>query len=120
MIEEGLHEIGPAVLVIEVVGVLPYIAGQQGGLSFGQRVDGIWRGCDLELAAFGDEPAPTAAELAHSGRLELLLELVETTTVPIDRLRDLTRRRPAAPRFHAVPEERVVPHLGGVIENADP
>ena len=33
MVEEGLHEVGPAVLVVEIIGVLPNVAGQQRRLA---------------------------------------------------------------------------------------
>jgi|SRR6516162_1739662 len=117
MIEEGLYEIRPAVLVIEVIGVLPNIASEERCLPLGQRIDRVRRGGDLELAAFGDKPAPAAAKLADGCRLELLLELVEAAAITVDRLRDLSARRAAAIRLHAVPKESVVPHLRGVVED---
>src|SRR5712691_8399502 len=118
MVEEGLHEIRPAVLVIEIIGVLPDVAGEQRRLAFGQRVDRVRRRCNLELAAFGNEPAPAAAELTDGRCLELLLELVETAAVAVDRLRYRAGPGAAAVRLHAVPEEGVVPHLRGVVEQA--
>src|SRR5215469_2495054 len=117
MIEESLHKIGAAVLEVEVIGVLPHVAGKERRLTFGQRIDRVWGGADLELAAIGDKPCPAAAELTDRGRLELLLELVEAAAIPVDRLSDLPARRAAAVRLHRVPEEGVVPHLGRVVEH---
>src|SRR5207237_3116886 len=111
-------EIGPAVLEVEVVGVLPHIAGQERGLAFGQRVDGIRRPGDRELAAACDEPGPAAAELADCRRLEIVLELGEAAEVAVDRLGEVAARGAATLRLHAVPEEGMVPHLGGVVEDA--
>src|SRR5690348_18491397 len=104
MIDKGLDEVRPTVLVIEIVGVFPNIAGQQSRLAFSQRVDRIWGRADLELTALSDEPAPAAAELADRSRLELLLELIETAAIAVDRSRDLAGRRTAAVRLHAIPE----------------
>src|SRR5690242_15149545 len=118
MINKSLDEIRPAVLVVEIIGVLPHITGQERRLPFRERIDRIWRRADLELAALGNEPAPAAAELPDGGRLELLLELVEAAAVSVDRLRDFSGRRAAAARLHAVPKEGVVPHLRGIVEDA--
>src|SRR5947208_2548466 len=117
MIEEGLHEIRPAVLVIEVISVLPHVAGQERCLSLRQRIDRVRRRHDLDLPAIGDEPSPATAELADSRRLELLLEFIETAAATVDRLGNLSARRAAAVRLHAVPEESVIPHLSGVVED---
>src|SRR6266851_7044211 len=64
VVEKRLHEIGPAVLEVEIVGVLPDVAGEERGLALGQRVDRVRRAADRQLAAAGDEPGPAAAELA--------------------------------------------------------
>src|SRR5260370_41393912 len=85
MINESLDEIRPAVLVVEIIGVLPNVTGQERGLTFGQWIDRIRCRSDLELAAFCDEPAPTAAELADRGGFELLLELVGPAAVAVHR-----------------------------------
>src|SRR6266705_2521924 len=102
MVEKRLDEIGPAVLEIEVVGVLPHIAGQERGLAFGQRVDRIRRPGDRELPAAGNEPGPAAAELADRGRLEIVLEFGEAAEVAVDRLREVAAGAPAAIGLHAV------------------
>src|SRR5436190_18609605 len=111
VIEKGLDEIGPAVLEVEVVGVLPHIAGQERGLAFGQRVDRIRRPGNRELAAVGDEPGPAAAELADRGRLEIILEFGETAEIAVDALGEVAARGAAALRLHAVPEKGMVPYL---------
>src|ERR1700730_12460925 len=77
VVQEGLDEVRPAVLIVEVVSVLPHIAGQQRRLAFGQRIEGVRCGGDLELSAVADEPPPTAGELADRRRPEQLLALVE-------------------------------------------
>src|SRR5579863_8399935 len=115
VVEERLHEIGPAVLEVEIIGVLPHVAGHQRGLALAERVDRIRRPGDRELAAAGDEPGPAAAELADRGGLEIVLELGEAAEIAVDRLREVAARGAAAIGLHAVPEEGMVPHLRGVV-----
>src|ERR1700751_2399795 len=118
MITESLHEIRAPVLEVEIIRVFPHVAGQERGLALGQRIDRVWCGGDLELSAVGDKPCPATAELTDRRRLELLFELFEAAAITVDRLRDLPARRAATARLHRVPEEGVVPHLGGVVEHA--
>ncbi len=77
MVQESLHKIRAAVLEVEIIGMLPHVAGEERRLAFGQRIDRVWRGGDLELAAIGDKPCPAAAELTDRRGLELLFELIE-------------------------------------------
>src|SRR5438105_3070912 len=107
MVEKGLDKIRPPVLEIQIIGVLPYVAGQQRGLSFGHWVDRVRRAGDRQLAAAGDQPGPAAAELADCRRLEIVLEFGEAAEIAVDRLGDVTGRIAAALRLHAIPEEGV-------------
>src|SRR2546428_12787293 len=86
MVEEGLDEIGPPVLKVQIIGVLPHVAGEQRGRAFGERVYRVGGARDLELAAVSDEPGPAAAELADGRRLEIILELGQAAEIAIDRL----------------------------------
>src|SRR5579883_1779077 len=118
MVEEGLDEIGPAVLEVEIIGMLPDIAGQERRLALRERVDRGRRLRDLERAALEDEPSPAAAELRRGGLLELLLEFVEAAEGLLDAFGEIARRLSAAARLHAVPEEGVIPHLRRIVEDA--
>ena len=84
MVEKGLNKIRPAVLEVEVVGVLPDIAGQERGLPLGERGHGVRGASDLQLPAIGDEPGPAATELSDRRRLEIVLELGEPAEIAID------------------------------------
>ncbi len=73
---------------------------------------------DRKLRTVGDQPGPTRSELRRGGVGELLGELLVRTERRPDRVGHRARGRSAAVRRHAVPEERVVPVLGGVVEQA--
>jgi len=75
MVKEGLYEIRATVLEVEIISVFPHVAGQERRLAFGERIDRVWCGGDLELPTVGDEPRPATAELTDRRRLELLFEL---------------------------------------------
>ena len=63
-----------AMLIVEVVGMLPDVDGQQRPLRGGQGGSRV-RGCDnLQFAILEHEPRPAAAELVTSGADELLAE----------------------------------------------
>src|SRR5205814_6934514 len=72
---------------------------------------------DRELAVAVDQPGPAAAEAFHRGVGELLLEAIVSAEVRFDPLGDAAAGLAAALGPQAVPEERVVPCLRGVIEN---
>src|SRR5688572_29123004 len=58
--------IGPAVLVFQVVGVLPHIDAEDRLLAFHQRVVLVRRTGDFELAAVVNHPRPAAAKARRS------------------------------------------------------
>src|SRR3981081_3134857 len=105
MIEERLHEIWASVLVIEVIGMLPDVAGQQRGLAERERVDAVQGVGDLELPFFDHQPGPAAAELFDRRVLEIPPEFIAPPEIAFDRLCEIALRRAAALRLHAVPEE---------------
>src|SRR6267154_4190840 len=96
MIEERLHEIWASVLVIEVIGMLPDVAGQQRGLAERQRVDTVQGVGDLELPFLDHQPGPAAAELLDGRLLELFLEFMRSAEIALDRLREVALWRAAA------------------------
>src|SRR5690348_16202625 len=101
----GLHVVGPAVLVLEVVRVLPDIqAEDRGRLPVHDRVVLVRRADDRELAAVVDQPGPAGTEAGAAGRVELLLELLEVAEGLVDRLGELAARCAAALGRHDLPE----------------
>src|SRR5712691_4808236 len=100
VVEKRLDEIRAAVLEVEIVGVLPDVAGEERGLAFGERVDRVGGPGDRELAAAGDQPGPAAAELADRRRLEIVLELGEAAKIAVDRLGEVAARVAARSEEH--------------------
>src|SRR5665213_4316748 len=118
LVDHGVDVIGAAVLVIEVVGMFPYVDRQQCRLPLAERILGVRGFHELQLAAFGDQPSPSRAELGDAGLCKIGLELVVAAEIAVDHLRDLAGGPAARARLQAIPVERVVPHLRGVVEDA--
>src|SRR5918993_5772257 len=109
----GLEILGTAVLVLEVVGVLPDVVAkyrEARGLDDPghQRVVLVRGGDNGELAVRADDhPGPAGAEPAHAGLVELGLQRIEPTEGVVDRLGDLTLRCATAAGAHDLPEHGV-------------
>ena len=84
----------------------------------GDRGVGVEGLDDLQVAAFDHQPGPAAAELADTGCLELFLELIQAAPSGVDLVGQIAAGLAAAAGLHAFPIKRVVPDLGGVVENA--
>src|SRR5881394_633977 len=67
-VPESRYVIRAAILIVEIVGVLPYVQAQKrraadaGGCLAHQRAVLVGRRTDREFAAIDDEPSPTAAK----------------------------------------------------------
>src|SRR5208282_5606643 len=89
-VPEGLEIFGPAILVLEIVGMLPDVAAEK-RLAFDAADSFAHQGVilvsgrnELDFAMVDDQPGPTAAEPAHAGGLELFFEGVETAEGALD------------------------------------
>src|SRR5450759_2327262 len=69
--------IGPAVLILQVVRMLPDVDAEDDLLAFHQRTVLVRGALDDELAALIDHPGPAAAEASGAGLADSLLERVE-------------------------------------------
>src|SRR4051812_4638078 len=84
-IPPGLDVIGPAILVIEIIGVFPDIDAEQRGIALHQRAILVWCRSHFELSALVlDQPGPAAAETTGAGRGEFFLETVEASEGRLD------------------------------------
>src|ERR1039458_1640408 len=108
----GGQIVGAAVLVFQVVGVLPDVVAEDGIQALGQRRFLVGGGDDLELAAGEDEPTPAGTELLGGGFIEGLLEGFKVAEIGRDLCGDGTGGRAAytvrANGAHQLPEGRVV------------
>src|SRR5947209_6198334 len=104
----GVDVVGPAVLVLEVVGVLPDVDAKQRGLTVADRIVLVRGGDHGERRAVVHEPGPARAELVHARILELRLELIVGPEGGLDRGAELAVGLASAVRGHPLPEQRVV------------
>src|ERR1700759_3853309 len=74
LVQNSFEIFRPRILVVEIVGVLPNIDGEQAVRARRHRVLGIARLLDRELAALGHKPGPAGAELILAGGRELFNE----------------------------------------------
>ena len=107
----------PAVLILQVVGVLPYVEPENRRLPLHQRIVLIRRAGDGELPAIGDQPRPAAAEAASRRLGELLFEGIEAAKGSVDRVGNLAGGRAAGVRRHPRPESAVIPLAAAVVTN---
>src|SRR5690606_12907868 len=84
-VPKGGDVVGPQVLILEVVGVLPHVESEDRRLALHQGRILVRRAGDGELAALvDDQPRPAAAEAVCRSVRELLLEVVERAERAVD------------------------------------
>src|ERR1700726_343232 len=111
----GREVVGPAVLVLQIVGVLPDVHAEDRLLVLHQRAVLVRPAENLELAAAPHQPPPTGAELADRGIGQLLLEGIEAAEVPVNGARQVAARLAAAARRHDLPEQAVIGMAAAVV-----
>ena len=114
--QHGLQVAGPLVLIVEVIGVLPDIDGEQAIDALGHRAFGVRRAHDRKLAAGRHQPGPARSELRLAGLGERLAQFRHRAEVAFDGVGQIALRRGGFGR-QAAPVEIVVPHLAGVVED---
>lgn len=115
-VPEGVDVLRAPVLVLEVVGVLPYIEAEDGdarllNVTSHERIFLVSGARDEELAIVAHaEPGPAGAKPGGGGAVKRLLHFVERAKVGVDlRLQVAHRARVAGSwRRHDCPKERVV------------
>src|SRR5215831_12026223 len=91
----GGEVVGAAVLVLEVVGVLPDVISEDRVEALAERRVLVGRRDDLQLATLDHKPAPSGAELLGSGLVEGLLEGFKIAEVLLDLVGEGSARRAA-------------------------
>src|SRR5690606_23230965 len=117
---EEVREIGGALVAeVDVVGMFPHVAAEKRSLAEAERVHAVLGLGDLEATVLVlHEPGPAGTELPRTGGGEVVLELLDRTKRPGDRLFQGTRHLLVLARPHHLPELVVVPVLAGVVEDA--
>src|SRR6267142_4474265 len=100
--------VGTAILVLQIVRMLPHVDAEDDVLSFHERTVLVRAALDHELAALADTPRPSAAEASDAGFLHFFFELVEAAERRVDRIGDGAARRAARLRSHDLPEHRMI------------
>src|SRR5262245_44251721 len=104
-----LEIIGAAVLIIEIIGVLPNVVSKQGPSAVHKRSILIRPRLDGEFSVAQDgDKYPARAEQLGAGVIEGGLQLIEAAEILGDLRRQVTARLAAAARTHDLPEHTVV------------
>src|SRR4051812_9104879 len=114
-VPERVQVVRAAVLVLQVVGVLPHVGAQQRRLAGRHRVVLVRRARHRQARAIVDQPRPAGAELVHAGVLELGLEVGEGAERGVDRLRQRAVGLTAAVGGQPLPEQAVVVVAAAVV-----
>src|SRR5215210_3980069 len=118
IVEPGLEIFRPEIPVVDVIGMLPDVAAEQGPAAMRQRVLAVRSLGDRKLAVLQREPAPARAELGLARLDEVGTELVESAKILVDHGLQLAwQLLAAAALLHPGPEMIVVEVLAGVVED---
>ena len=110
--------IGSAVLVLEVVGMLPHIVAQDGVFALRERTVLVGACGDYQFAAVPEQPAPPGTKLFGSGFVEDLLESTEVAEVLPNLLSDFASGIAASAGLHDVPKHGVVDVAPAIISHS--
>src|ERR1700722_5006226 len=117
LVEHGLYIVDASILVVEIVGVFPYVDGQQWFRSLCNGGIGIARLDDFELIAILSEPRPAAAELLDRRMQQFLFAPLDAAERRLHQTLEDCRWLAAAPRLETSPVKRVIPYLRCIVEN---
>src|ERR1017187_635825 len=86
----GRQVVRTAVLILQIVGVLPHVAAEHGVLAFHDRTVLVRGRSDLDTGRRLQQPSPAGTEAAHAGGVEFFLEGFEAAESADDGLRYVT------------------------------
>src|SRR5262245_44150674 len=118
-IEPGGDVFGTAILIFEVIGVLPDIQAEQGLKAVAQRSILVGSGLNAQFFAVDDEPGPAAAEDFGGGISEFFFEAGKVAKAFIDSLGEFAFGFAAAAFLHHLPKKRVVVMAAALVANGD-
>ena len=109
----------PAVVIFQVIGVLPNVIAKNRKQTLGNGIVLIGGADDLQFTArFARKPYPSAAELLGPGVVEFGFEVVEVAEAFLDHIRDCATGLAAAFRLHDLPEHGVIHVTATVISDS--
>jgi len=112
----GLQVFGAAVVVFEVVGVLPDVVAEDGMKALRYGIVLVRGAEDFYFSlSVSCQPDPSAAELGHTGGVEFFLKSLEVTESLLDCLGDGAAGVASAFRLHDVPEHGVVDVASSIV-----
>ena len=116
IVDKGLEIIGPAIPVIDVIGVLPDVDRQNRRCPLEQRIFGISSLRDGNLAILDHKPSPAGTELCRAGLDQLLLDLFDRSKGRDERFFESAGNFAAAIRLDRFPIFRMAIMLRCIIE----
>src|SRR5690606_19312957 len=115
---ETFQEVGAGIAVVDVVGMLPYIHSQNGGLARRHGGIGIAGVHDFQrTVGVFHQPSPARTKVADGSVVELLFECIKRAECLVDRFGYGAGGCATAVGAQAVPEKGVVPDLGRVVKD---
>src|SRR6266566_2068755 len=114
-IPPGIEVLRTAVLIFEVIGMLPHVVTQDRIETVRQGVILVGGGNDSEAIATQNKPGPAGAKALHASIIECSLERIERAKLGIDRLCQITARLTAPVGGHALPEQGMIEMAAAVI-----
>ena len=111
----GLQILGTAIVVFQIVGVLPNVVAHDGVQALRDGTVLVGSGDNFHFALIvGGEPDPSTAELARTGGIELFLKLLKSPNVFLMTSPTGPAGSPPPSRFHDAPEHGVV-HVAAAV-----
>ena len=118
-IPEGLHVLGAEVAVVDVIRMLPDVAGEQRSFALSYRGTGIAGAHDFQRTiGIFHQPGPARPEGGNGALGEFFLEVGKGAELLVDGFGQCAAGLTAAVGTQAIPVEGMVPYLGGIVENA--
>src|SRR6266567_1724270 len=101
--------IRPAVLVFEIISVLPNIDAEDRRVAVHQGAILVWRRNNFELSVLIlDQPRPAAAKTARTSRGKFFFEIIKAAECRFDVISELAFRLATSVRPHDFPEKGMI------------
>ena len=116
--EEVFHKIRSAVLVLQIVGMFPYVQCQQRFLPFCERIILVGGRENFQMVSVKHQPCPAASELGNRSRCKFLFEIFKGTKVSFNLFSHRAVEGSASLRCHHFPEKGVVEITAAIVSHS--